>query len=317
MPVPQPLTLEDATADTRWVEARPLVVAFELAPDPTERVRYRVHVTVQQLDGSDRRVLTPHNAMWAQLSPDGARLASISFDDLSLIITDVATGAQRTAVAHVMPKRSPTLKTDLPPTFQWSPDGTSILVQSPEVDGDGDGQLEHATMRLWELASGTLVREFARPQMGPFLFLRTGAGIAVPSLQREGQMVVIDLATLAETSVPVDGDALHVNQTPSLVLHDTAIAPDGTVLHAQRSQLSLGGRTVVTATKTQLVAPAWTDDGRYAVFAAAGKLYVYDPAAHRLGVLGPGAPSPLIVRTDYRPSAARLQSPFDLAYRTF
>lgn len=311
-----PIGLDDATADTRWVEARPLVMCFELAPDPSGRVSYRVHVVVQALDGSERRVLTPHNAMWAQVSPDGARLASISFDDLRLIVTDIATGAARTAVTHVMPHRSATLDSDLPPTFQWSPDGKTILVQSPEDDTDGDGQLDRATMRLWDVALGTLVREFHRPQMGPFLFLRTGAGIAVPSLERDREMIAIDLRTLAEERLPLDGDALHVNQTPSLVLHDTAIAPDGTVLLARGSQLVLGDRVVVTA-KTALLAPAWTGDGRYAVFAAAAKLYVYDPAAHRLGRLGPGAPSPLVVRTDYRPPAARLASPFDLAYRTF
>lgn len=327
-----PIALADAEGDTRWVKARPLVVFFATTPDPDGQVAYRVHVMAQALDGSEPRVVTPHNAGWAQLAPGGARLASISFPERALIVTDLESGEARTIVPNVMPRRSATLETDLPPTLQWSPDGKAILVQSPEDDQDGDGELDRATMRLYDAATGAVRTQFFRPEMGPYLFTRDGTAVAVPSLRHERSAVLVDLASHTETEAALAASPtergfavgeLHVNQTPSLVLHDTAIGGDDAILTARGPDLVLAGRgperTVVTA-KTAIHAPAWAPDGRHAVFEAGGSLYVYDAAEHRLGLLGRGAPSPLVVDPAYRPPARRLRPPgsaFDLAFRTY
>ncbi len=318
------LHLEDAEPGAHWVATRPQVIFFEASPDPTGRTARRVHLAVQALDGSDRRQLTPHHVRFAQLSPDGTRLASISSDQ-HLIVADLATGASRVVVDDVMPARSPTLDIELPPTLQWSPDGTRILVQTAEDDRDGDGNLDRATLRLWDVATGTLVRELYRPTMEPNLFFSDGKRVGFVAPGSSGrEMIAVNLTTLAEMRGQFDGAPLHVNQTPSRVLHDTAIAADGAIAAARDKTLTLTGRgaprTLVTAPDSSLVSPAWTPDGRYLVFAARHHLYVLDTAEPRLGSLGPGIPSPLVVNSDYRPPASRVTppaGPFDLAYRTY
>jgi len=325
---PPPRVVEQADGDTAWVDARALVLFFATSPDPSGRVGFQVHVVGQALDGSGRRVLTPHNAMWAQVSPDGRRLASIAFPGTALIVTELADGSERVVVDDVMPRRAPTLDTDLPPILQWHPGGGAILVLSPEDDDDGDGALDRATVRVWDVAGGTLVRELHLPAMGPLLFTRGGDRIAVPSLEREGEVVTVDLETLAQTRLPLGPgglapDQLHVNQTPSLVIHDTAIAPDGALLTARGPTLVLSGRgpeRVVVTGATAIHSPAWDGDGRHAVFETGGRIHVYDAGAHRLGVLGPGEPSPLVVQPGYRPPPRRIEpprSPFDLAFRSY
>lgn len=141
-------------------------------------------------------------------SPDGSRVLSGS-SDKTLKLWDAATGALvRTFTGHAAPVRS----------VAFSPDGARVLSGSGDANDRSRGVTPDFTMRLWDAATGSLLRTFEghEDEVSAVAFSRDG--MQAISGSRDMKLRRWDVAT---------GALLKTIETPTYLISVTRFSPEG------------------------------------------------------------------------------------------